>query len=500
MLKTIRGIILRQRDACSIVFTANIALLNALLDTLHVKHATPHGTPCRASRSAYQSTFLRQSGRLLLHIGRTTVVVIIRTAAIERAPSIWHTVTWRLLLQPHSWAGEWIRPHWGFRGLHHGVLARWLLATTCLPLIILLSIAPLAPVFSGTWTLTLFNDGTRWVIWSWQHNYFVHDANRVSFRSYTICCPAASRSLGCSKTWSFGCGSSCQRATWGYICSQVSHWSSFLGLLHRGTLLVSVLTPTSLWALARKESAFFSSIVSFVTLVKFVGSRERNLRVLRRVEWSAAMGLLHLIQHRALIFIGIVSNALLFLLNQLTCLATLIACIRSCWLDLPLTEIGPAFILIRGARVGPHTLDRPFVIWRYFFSLATLASLVIGSVAFLLVSIKIVEEQVIVLNFVVQVVDYFLFFVDLYAKASLVIEHVFFVLLVYLATQAASPRQYQLSLRFLSIFYGPLNWYHSLLSCEVQPVSVSWVNPRLSPCIFCQSTRGMITLIVCLFS
>ena len=93
MLKTIRGMILRQRDACSIVFTANIALLNALLDTLHVKHATPHGTPCRASRSAYQSTFLRQSGRLLLHIGRTTVVVIIRTAAIERAPSIWHTVT-----------------------------------------------------------------------------------------------------------------------------------------------------------------------------------------------------------------------------------------------------------------------------------------------------------------------------------------------------------------------------------------------------------------------
>lgn len=51
-------------------------------------------------------------------------------------------------------------------------------------------------------------------------------------------------------------------------------------------------------------------------------------------------------------------------------------------------------------------------------------------------------------------VDHFLLLVDLNSKATLFIENILFVLLVHLATQAASTRQYQVSLRLLSILNG----------------------------------------------
>ena len=73
-------------------------------------------------------------------------------------------------------------------------------------------------------------------------------------------------------------------------------------------------------------------------------------------------------------------------------------------------------------------------------TLSTLYTSIACSVAFLLVSVEVVEEQVVVFNFVVKMVHYLLLFVNLDSETTSIIEDVILVLLkvVDFATQTST--------------------------------------------------------------
>ena len=73
----------------------------------------------------------------------------------------------------------------------------------------------------------------------------------------------------------------------------------------------------------------------------------------------------------------------------------------------------------------------------------------------LLVSVEVIEEQVIIFNTVLQMIHHFLFFIDIDAEASAFVEYVIFIITVInFARKAATACKDQLALSFKWILSG----------------------------------------------
>lgn len=101
---------MEMKKSISIVFTRHVALLDAFLYALHVKHSAPDGgAPSPPSPTNYASSSTASTAHAsLMVVGARSLRI---AAAIEGATPILNPIATCLLFETHGRAGEAVCPH-----------------------------------------------------------------------------------------------------------------------------------------------------------------------------------------------------------------------------------------------------------------------------------------------------------------------------------------------------------------------------------------------------
>ena len=134
---------------------------------------------------------------------------------------------------------------------------------------------------------------------------------------------------------------------------------------------------------------------------------------------------------------------------------------RGRWIYVPLSIILSTIRLLWLSWVRSLLCALCFIVIFIWFIRCAIVIIDTGNVVLLIlslilfVSIKIIEEQVIIFNTVLQMVHHFLFFIDIDAEASAFVEYVIFIItIINFARKAATACKDQLALSFKRILSG----------------------------------------------